>query len=510
MDTPDLLADRYRLGPILGRGGMGVVYRAHDEQLGRDVAVKLLDVGQAPQQALQRFRREAQFLAGLSHPNVVTVFDFGTDEDRAWLVMELLPGPTLQQLVEQRGPLPIDDVMRYGRQSAAALGAAHAAGITHRDVKPANLMLAADGTCKLLDLGIARLDGAAGTEPALTRTGTILGTVSYLAPEVITGEVPRPPADLYALGGVLFALLTARAPFQGDQVMAAMAQHVHAPVPRPSTLRSDVPPDLDDLVHALLAKDPVARPTAVDVVSRLDGSPAAALAPTAALTAPRTAAIAATAAMPSPPRRRSRTGLIAGGIALALIVLLVALVLANSGSDTSGQASGSGGVTATHHATAPTTMSPHTTAAHTTAAHTTAPRTSSARPSPSPTDLAGALSALRTAITTAQASGEVSPADAQDLLRRTDALAAAASGPAAGPPPGGPKPGKDNGKGKGKGPGPGQDKKTGDLSGQLADFRRHLDDLRSRGALAAPAYSSIRSALLSVASFAGSSGDGGD
>src|SRR5690242_16315334 len=147
-----LLAGRYRLGPVLGRGGMGTVCRAHDGLLDRDVAVKLLEVDHAPQTAVQRFRREAQFLAGLAHPNVVTVFDFGADDAQAWLVMELLAGPTLQNLVDQRGPLPIDDVRSYARQCAAALAAAHAAGITHRDVKPANLMLAADGTCKLLDL----------------------------------------------------------------------------------------------------------------------------------------------------------------------------------------------------------------------------------------------------------------------------------------------------------------------------------------------------------------------
>lgn len=177
----ELLAGRYRLGPVLGRGGMGTVYRAHDQLLDRDVAVKLLDVAHAPQSALERFRREAQFLAGLVHPNVVTVFDFGTDDTHAWIVMELLAGPTLQDLVNERGPLPIRDVVRFGRECAAALAAAHAAGITHRDVKPANLMLAADGTCKLLDLGIARLDGAATTQPALTQAGQVLGTVPYLA-----------------------------------------------------------------------------------------------------------------------------------------------------------------------------------------------------------------------------------------------------------------------------------------------------------------------------------------
>lgn len=192
-----MLAGRYRVGEVLGRGGMGTVYAGVDELLGRPVAVKVLELGGADP-GIARFHREAQALAALEHPNVVTVHDFGTDGTRAWLVMPRLPGPDLQTLLNTRGPLPIDQVAEVGRQTAAALAAAHAAGIVHRDVKPANLTLGADGSVVLLDLGIARLGDASAP---LTRTGQVLGTVPYLAPEVIAGAPPQPPADLYALGG---------------------------------------------------------------------------------------------------------------------------------------------------------------------------------------------------------------------------------------------------------------------------------------------------------------------
>lgn len=497
VDSRDLLAGRYRLATVLGRGGMGAVHRAHDQLLDRDVAVKLLDVAQAPDAAVQRFRREAQFLAGLAHPNVVTVFDFGTDESQAWLVMELLAGPTLQDLVNQRGPLPIEDVRRYAGQCAAALAAAHAAGITHRDVKPANLMLAADGTCKLLDLGIARLDGAVTTQPALTQAGTILGTVPYLAPEVITGEAPQPPADLYALGGVMFALLTAHPPFAGEDLMAAMAQHVHAPVPHPAAMRADVPPELDALVVGLLAKDPAARPTATEVVAALDGSPSAAVAPTVALAG--TAAAGSTQLI-GPPRTdraapHSRTGLIAAAIVLVLALIAVVLVVANSGNDTSGTAANGINTGPTHRASRSSSAS-------------RAARPSVARRTPRPATLTGALAALRSAITSAEAGGGLSAADATDLVRRVDAMTAAAAGGPAGPP--GHGKGNDNGSGNGNGNGNGGGPGGGtDITPQLDDFAHHLADLRQSGRISGSAYSSITSALNAVRSFAGSSGGGG-
>src|SRR5205807_6000215 len=201
-------AGRYALERILGRGGMGVVWAATDHVLDRQVAVKVLQVVDARPDAVERFRREAQYLAGLTHPNVVTVFDFGIDEQRAWLVMELLPGPTLADLLAESGSLPIDQAVAAAQACASALAAAHDAGIVHRDIKPANLMLDGHGQCKLLDLGIARLAGTtADTVSGLTQTGMLLGTVAYVAPEIVNGETATPAADVYGLGATLYTLL---------------------------------------------------------------------------------------------------------------------------------------------------------------------------------------------------------------------------------------------------------------------------------------------------------------
>lgn len=326
MTVPTVLDERYELGELLGRGGMGAVYAGRDRTLGRPVAAKILDISGAPGPALERFRREARFLAGLSHPNVVTVFDFGADGQRAWLVMELLPGPALSDLLAERGPLPVRDVARYGRDAAAGLAAAHAAGVVHRDVKPGNLMLAADGRCKLVDLGIARLAGAgAATQAALTDTGTIVGSAPYVAPELISGGVVGPAADLYGLGCVLYTLLAGRPPFAAEVPVATLGQHLHAPAPRIADVRADVPPALDELVAGLLAKAPGDRPAATEVGDRLaallpvvpDGPPAfGPSARTAALTGPAAgaaataplAAAAAGAALAGEPTARLASG----------------------------------------------------------------------------------------------------------------------------------------------------------------------------------------------------------
>ncbi|KUL43778.1 serine/threonine-protein kinase [Streptomyces regalis] len=254
-----LIAGRYRLDASIGRGAMGEVWRAYDETLGRPVAVKLLLAQEADPTAASRFRLEAQTAGRLNHPNVVGVLDFGEYEDRLFLVMELVEGDSLARLASA-GRLPAEQVARIAAQAAAGLAAAHRQGVVHRDIKPANLLLDADGTVKIGDFGIARfLDDPAA---ALTAAGQIVGTSLYLAPERALGRSAGPASDVYALGCVLYQLLTGRAPFQADTALAILHQHLDAaPVP-PRELCILLPPAFENYLLGLLAKEPEERPTA--------------------------------------------------------------------------------------------------------------------------------------------------------------------------------------------------------------------------------------------------------
>lgn len=256
-----LLGGRYRLGAPLGRGGMAVVWRADDEMLGREVAVKTLDLtGPDSDNAGERFRREARATAMLNHPHIVTVYDTGVEEHTAYLVMELLPGPTLAEEVRDSGPLPVDEVRTIGYEVAGALQAAHDAGIVHRDIKPGNISYAADGTVKVLDFGITQLVDEALGHHQLTMTDTIVGTAEYLAPEQATGQRVDARADLYALGCVLTFLLTGKPPFTAPTPVAILMKHAHDIPMDVRDLRPDTPADLAALVTGLLDKDPALRP----------------------------------------------------------------------------------------------------------------------------------------------------------------------------------------------------------------------------------------------------------
>ncbi len=266
--TERVVASRYRLTSPLGRGGMAVVWRAVDVLLGREVAVKTVDLTGPESEAWgERFRWEARATAALNHPNIVTVYDTGVEGHTAYLVMELLPGPTLAEQVRDRGVLPPAQVRSIGLQICSALAAAHAAGIVHRDIKPANVAYAVDGRIRVLDFGITQLMDDPGH--ALTRTNTVLGTADYLAPEQAVGGRVDERADLYALGCVLTTLLTGAPPYHGDTPVATMMQHAHEPVPDVRLLRPDAPADLVDLVGHLLAKDPADRPQSADVVAAM-------------------------------------------------------------------------------------------------------------------------------------------------------------------------------------------------------------------------------------------------
>lgn len=252
-----VLAERYELLELLGRGGMGVVYRARDRVLDRVVAVKLLPLDRAQDPtAVARFEREALAAAALSHRNIVAVFDFGTDEETRFIVMEYLTGQSLAQLVRARGALAVDQAVDAAAQVASALAAAHEAGIVHRDVKPANVMVNAQGHVKVLDFGIARLM----TGASLTQTATVIGSAPYLAPELCRGEPADARSDIYALGCVLYELLTGRPPFTGELPAAIVHQQLSSMPRSPVELNPAVPPALAALCLAVLAKDPGERP----------------------------------------------------------------------------------------------------------------------------------------------------------------------------------------------------------------------------------------------------------
>ncbi|MFJ1596556.1 protein kinase [Streptomyces sp. NPDC088261] len=261
------MAGRYRTSDQLGRGGMGEVWRARDEVLGRPVAVKLLRQRDADAAALARFELEGRTAARLSHPNVVTVYDSGTEADRGYLVMELVEGHSLAEELRVNGPTPPATAARIGSQVAAGLAAAHHEGVVHRDVKPANLLLASDGTVKIGDFGIARFADHSTTE--LTMNGQVIGTSAYLAPERALGRPAGPAADMYGLGCVLYELLTSRPPFHADTPAVMVYRHVEAIPEPPSHQGPPLPGELDEFVLRLLTKDPAGRPTAEETISFL-------------------------------------------------------------------------------------------------------------------------------------------------------------------------------------------------------------------------------------------------
>ncbi|WP_445527471.1 serine/threonine-protein kinase [Streptomyces cyslabdanicus] len=303
------LAGRYQLEELLGRGGMGEVWRARDQLLGRPVAVKLLLAGGVDPTAAARFHQEAQTTARLSHPNVVAVYDFGQADGRLYLVMEMVQGHSLAERLASGRPLTPHEVAAIGSQTASGLATAHRQGIIHRDIKPANLLLVPDGTVKVVDFGIARL--ADDTAAALTSAGMIVGTVSYLAPERALGKDAGPASDMYALGCVLYELLAGHPPFRADTPTALLYQHVQeSPLP-PHSVGAELPAELEQLVLSLLAKEPENRPDAEAVADCLSAPERWSATPSAGLTPPpapgRGSVVDRTAVLPAPTTRRSRS-----------------------------------------------------------------------------------------------------------------------------------------------------------------------------------------------------------
>jgi eukaryotic-like serine/threonine-protein kinase len=251
-----LLGNRYRLGERIAAGGMGSVYRAVDENLDRPVAVKVLrrELAQEPT-FLERFRREARAAAALSHPGVAGVYDYGELGGQPFMVMELVEGETLAERIEARGRLPWPEAFALGEQVARALAAAHAQGLVHRDVKPGNVLIGPGERAKVTDFGIAK----AAASVSLTRTGMVLGSANYVAPEQAQGDDVGPAADQYSLGCVLFESVTGRPPYQGANPVAIATQHVSSPVPDPRQSLPDLPTPAADLIRRSLSKHPADR-----------------------------------------------------------------------------------------------------------------------------------------------------------------------------------------------------------------------------------------------------------
>ncbi|GAB3875655.1 protein kinase domain-containing protein [Terrabacter terrigena] len=250
------LAERYTLRERIAVGGMGEVHLATDGRLGRVVAVKVLApaVAHYPE-SVERFRREATTAAALSHPNIAQVYDYGVDGSSHFIVMEHVDGSDLSRLLRQVGRLTPSDAVRIAEQVCSALGAAHRAGVVHRDIKPGNVIVRPDGTVKVTDFGIAQALGQA----SLTDTGTVMGTAAYVSPEQARGQATTPATDIYSLGILLFQMLTGSVPFEGDTPVAIAMRHLDEPVPLPSSRVHDLPANLDDVVVRATAKVPSER-----------------------------------------------------------------------------------------------------------------------------------------------------------------------------------------------------------------------------------------------------------
>jgi serine/threonine protein kinase len=257
LDRDVLLGERYRLVRMIGSGGMGAVWEAEDEVLGRPVAVKVLSESLAAgERAVSRFEREARAAARLSGPHITAVYDFGRSEGRPYIVMELVRGETLADRLAREGRLPPHEAARIATHVADALEEAHTAGIVHRDVKPDNVMLTPAGDVKVMDFGIA----AAAWDVRITTSDLVLGTPSYLAPEQARSETTTPATDVYALGAVLYEMVAGRPPFVAESPVAVALAHVRENPQPLDQMAEDVPPNLAAASMAALAKDPTQRP----------------------------------------------------------------------------------------------------------------------------------------------------------------------------------------------------------------------------------------------------------
>jgi serine/threonine protein kinase len=320
--SEEVIAGRYELLELVGRGGMSSVWKAQDRLLDRTVAIKVLhEQFTQDDEYVERFRREARSVAQLSHPNIVTVIDRGEDGGRQYIVFEYVAGRNLKQLIERQGPLPIHDALVFALQMARALGFAHDRGLIHRDVKPQNVLLNDDGQAKMTDFGIARSVDVDG----VTITGTVLGTSEYIAPEQARGQRVDALTDVYSLGVVLYELLTGGVPFQGENFVAVALKHVNAPPPDVLERRPDCPPRVALAIERAMAKRPEDRFQSMDeLVSELQ-SCLADLDPSSEEATMISRRPVRPAKPARPPRRRRRIGLLWPILAVFAILGIAAL-----------------------------------------------------------------------------------------------------------------------------------------------------------------------------------------
>jgi serine/threonine protein kinase len=266
-DIPQLLGGRYRILRSLGRGGMADVFHARDLNLQREVAIKLLRDTLIEDPAFQaRFLQEARDAGNLTHPNIVTIYDFGHDSGRYFLVMEYMAGTDLKTLIRRRIKLDVDEAVDIMIKICAGIGYAHRAGIVHCDLKPHNVLVAEDGRVKVTDFGIAR---ALATFEPEQGSHVVWGSPKYSAPEQSAGKAPSPASDVYSLGVMFFEMLTGRPPFDGADAAQMATMHQTSPPPSPRQLNPQIPPVLDQIILKVLAKEPAARYRTADQLGRV-------------------------------------------------------------------------------------------------------------------------------------------------------------------------------------------------------------------------------------------------
>jgi serine/threonine protein kinase len=371
---PDtVIAGRYRLDDLLGSTAMSEVWRAEDLELGRHVAIKLL----APEADTARFEREARAVASLAHPNITHLYDYGHSEGRPYIVLEYLPGGTLEDRLRERKPLPDDEAFDIAAGVAAGLAHAHARGVVHRDLKPANVLFDEEGRPKLADFGLARMAAGEGT---LTEAGTLLGTAAYISPEQALGEPATASSDVYSFGVILYRLLSGRLPFESNDPMKLVTLHRDAPPPPIAQFRTDAPARLESTATACLAKDPADRPpNGAGLLAEL-GLPSGGtgLGAATVVLADDVTRVLPVPPPPEPPPRRRAPLVAAGLLVLALAGSALAYALTRSSTPTGPGTISSISLPSTTKPTtsaATTTTAPSTSTAETTTEQTTAPQT---------------------------------------------------------------------------------------------------------------------------------------